>query len=46
MPVEPSERISIIPGVRKDERLSLNQKKRQKQQKKKKEKERKVDIRV
>lgn len=47
MPVEPSEKISIIPVIRKDERVSINQKKRQKQQQKKeKKKDRKVDIRV
>lgn len=48
MPVEPSERISIIPVVRKEERVSLNQKKRQKRQKKEKEqeKDKRVDIRI
>lgn len=48
MPVEPSEKISIIPVIRREERVSLNQKKRQKQQQQKKEegKGKKVDIRV
>lgn len=48
MPVEPSEKISIIPAIRREERVSLNQKKRQKQQQQKKEEEKgkKVDIRV
>lgn len=47
MPVEPSEKISIIPIIRREERVSLNQKKRQKsQQKKKEEKGKRVDIRV
>lgn len=48
MPVEPSEKISIIPVIRREERVSLNQKKRQKskQQKKEEEKGKKVDIRV
>lgn len=48
MPVEPSDKISIIPVIRRDERVSQNQKRRQKaqQQKKEGEKERKVDIRV
>lgn len=47
MPVEPSEKISIIPIIRREERVSLNQKRRQKsQQKKKEEKGKRVDIRV
>lgn len=47
MPVEPSEKISIIPIIRREERVSLNQKRKQKsQQKKKEEKGKRVDIRV
>lgn len=48
MPVEPLEKISIIPVIRREERVSLNQKKRQKQQQQKKEedKRKKVDIKV
>mgnify|MGYP005833196081 CR=1 FL=1 len=44
MPVEPSGKIPSIPLIRREEKVSLNQKKKQKQQKK--EKERRVDIRV
>lgn len=46
MPVEPSERISIIPVVRREDRV-LNQKKRQKRQEQKEEKDKKkIDIRI
>ncbi len=48
MPVEPSERISIIPVVRREDRVSLNQRKKQRAKQKDKdvEKERKVDLKV
>lgn len=48
MPVEPLEKISIIPVIRKEGKVSLNQKRRQKQQQQKKEEDKgkKIDIRV